>query len=183
MPVRLGQEFHAYGTMMEGHITRYKRVLDDLKVLGIGGTAVGTGLNAHPKYRFMICRELSKELKTDAHLRARSLMAAMQSMSPFVAMSGTLRNMSLDIVKICNDLRLLASGPKTGLAEIELPACQPGSSIMPAKVNPVMPEMLTMVCFQVMGNDQAIAYCSQAGQLELNIMMPLIAFANIMMSL
>jgi len=92
------------------------------------------------------------------------------------------RNLSLDLVKICNDLRLLASGPKTGLSEIELPACQPGSSIMPAKVNPVMPEMLTMVCFQVMGNDQSIAYASQGGQLELNVMMPLIAF-DIMMSL
>jgi len=181
VPVRLGQEFTAYGNILETHIVRYRRVLEDLKVLGIGGSAVGTGLNAHPKYRFMVAEELGKALKMKFTV-AEDLMAAMQSMSPFVAMSGVLRNMSLDLVKICNDLRLLSSGPKTGIAEIELPACQPGSSIMPAKVNPVMPEMLTMVCFQVMGNDQTIAYCSQAGQLELNVMMPVVAF-DIMMSL
>ncbi len=181
VPVRLGQEFRAYGDMIETHLVRYKRVLEDVKVLGIGGTAVGTGLNAHPRYRFLVADELSQALKTKFAI-AEDLLAAMQSMSPFVAMSGVLRNLSLDLVKICNDLRLLSSGPKTGIAEIDLPACQPGSSIMPAKVNPVMPEMLTMVCFQVMGNDQAIAYASQAGQLELNVMMPLIAF-NMMMSL
>ncbi len=181
VPVRLGQEFRAYGDMIETHVVRYKRVLEDVKVLGIGGTAVGTGLNAHPRYRFLVAEELSKALKTK-FTNADDLLAAMQSMSPFVAMSGVLRNLSLDLVKICNDLRLLSSGPKTAISEIDLPACQPGSSIMPAKVNPVMPEMLTMVCFQVMGNDQAIAYASQAGQLELNVMMPLIAF-NLMMSL
>ncbi len=181
VPVRLGQEFRAYATMMDTHIVRYKRVLEDVKVLGIGGTAIGTGLNAHPKYRFKVAEELSKALDVKFTV-ADDLLAAMQSMSPFVAMSGVLRNLSLDLVKICNDLRLLSSGPKTGISEIELPACQPGSSIMPAKVNPVMPEMLTMVCFQVMGNDQAIAYCAQGGQLELNVMMPLIAF-DLMMSL
>ena len=181
VPVRLGQEFRAYGNMMETHIVRYKRVLEDVKILGLGGTAVGSGLNADPKYRFLAAEELSKALKTKFTI-SDDLLAAMQSMSPFVAMSGVLRNLSLDLVKICNDLRLLSSGPKTGIAEIELPPCQPGSSIMPAKVNPVMPEMLTMVCFQVMGNDQAISYAAQAGQLELNVMMPLIAF-DMMMSL
>ncbi len=181
VPVRLGQEFSAYGHILETHIVRYKRVLEDIKVLGIGGTAVGTGLNAHPKYRFLVAEELGKALNMKFAV-ADDLLAAMQSMSPFVAMSGVLRNLSLDLVKICNDLRLLSSGPKTGISEIELPACQPGSSIMPAKVNPVMPEMLTMVCFQVMGNDQTIAYASQAGQLELNVMMPVVAF-DIMMSL
>src|SRR5439155_95963 len=173
--------FRAYGNVLDTHIVRYKRVLEDIKMLGIGGSAVGTGLNAHPKYRFMVAEELGKALNMKFTI-AGDLLAAMQSMSPFVAMSGVLRNMSLDLVKICNDLRLLSSGPKTGIAEIALPACQPGSSIMPAKVNPVMPEMLTMVCFQVMGNDQAIAYASQAGQLELNVMMPVVAF-DIMMSL
>ncbi len=181
VPVRLGQEFRAYGDMIDTHIVRYRRVLEDVKVLGIGGTAVGTGINAHPQYRFLVAEELSKALKTKFTV-ADDLLAAMQSMSPFVAMSGVLRNLSLDLVKICNDLRLLSSGPKTGISEIYLPSCQPGSSIMPAKVNPVMPEMLTMICFQVMGNDQAIAYSAQAGQLELNVMMPLIAF-DIMMSL
>ncbi len=180
VPVRLGQEFHAYATIIDQHITRYKRVLEDLKVLGIGGTATGTGLNAHPKYRFKVAEELSKALKVKFTC-ASDLFAAMQSMAPIVAMSGVLRNFALDLIKICNDLRLLSSGPRTGIHEIELPACQPGSSIMPGKVNPVMPEMLTMICFQVLGNDQSIAFCSQAGQLELNVMMPLIIF-NILMS-
>jgi len=181
VPVRLGQEFNAYATIVDQHITRYNRVLEDNKELGIGGTAAGSGLNAHPQYRFLLVEELSKALNVK-FTPAKDLFAAMQSMGPIVALSGVLRNLSLDMVKICNDLRLMASGPRTGIREIELPACQPGSSIMPGKVNPVMPEMLTMVCFQVMGNDQAIAYCSQAGQLELNIMMPLIAF-DILMSL
>ena len=180
VPVRLGQEFHAYATIIDQHVKRYKRVLEDLKVLGIGGSATGTGLNAHPQYRFRVAKELSKALKVDFTI-AHDLFAAMQSMSPIVAMSGVLRNFALDLIKICNDLRLLASGPRTGIHEIELPACQPGSSIMPGKVNPVMPEMLTMICFQVLGNDQSIAFCSQAGQLELNVMMPLIIF-NILLS-
>src|SRR5205814_692797 len=104
--------------------------LEDFKALGIGGTAVGTGLNAHPKARFLIAEELSKALKMKLSV-AEDLMAAMQSMSPFVAMTGTLRNLALDLVKICGDLRLLTSGPKTGLHEIALPPIQPGSSIMP----------------------------------------------------
>lgn len=180
VPVRLGQEFQAYASILSAHLGSCKRVLEDVKVLGIGGTATGTGLNAHPRYRFLVAEELSKAIKTRFSV-APDLFAAMQSMAPFVALSGALRNLALDLIKICNDLRLLSSGPRTGLGEIELPACQPGSSIMPGKVNPVMPEMLTMVCFQVVGNDQAIACASQAGQLELNVMMPLIAF-NLLMS-
>jgi aspartate ammonia-lyase len=180
VPVRLGQEFRAYATIVGVHITHLKQVLEESKILGIGGSATGTGLNAHPKYRFLVAQELSRALKTNFSI-APDLFAAMQSMSPFVAASGALRDLALDLIKICNDLRLLSSGPRTGLKEIELPACQPGSSIMPGKVNPVIPEMLTMVCFQVLGNDQAIAFASQAGQLELNVMMPLIAF-NLMMS-
>jgi aspartate ammonia-lyase len=128
---------------------------------------------------------IAKDLSTALHMKlsvADNLMAAMQSMAPFVAMSGTLRNLALDLVKICGDLRFLTSGPKTGIREIILPVIAPGSSIMPAKVNPAMPEMLMMVCYQVAGNDQAIAFASQAGQLELNVMMPLIAF-NLMTSL
>ena len=181
VPVRLGQEFRAYASIVESHIVRYKRVLEDLKVLGIGGTAVGTGLNAHPKARVLIAKELSKTLKMDFRI-ADDLMAAMQSMAPFVAMSGTLRNLALDMVKICGDLRFLTSGPKVGIREIALPPIAPGSSIMPGKVNPAMPEMLMMVCYQVAGNDQVIAFASQAGELELNVMMPLIAL-NLMTSL
>jgi aspartate ammonia-lyase len=181
VPVRLGQEFHAYASIIEMHIVRYKRVLEDFKTLGIGGTAVGTGLNAHPHARTLITQELSRALKLNLK-KADDLLAAMQSMSPFVALSGTLRNLGLDMVKICGDLRLFTSGPRTGLREIALPPIAPGSSIMPGKVNPAMPEMLMMVCYQVAGNDQAIAFASQAGQMELNVMMPLIVM-NIMTSL
>ncbi len=181
VPVRLGQEFQAYASILDSHILRYKRVLEDLKVLGMGGTAVGTGLNAHPQARFRIAESLSKELDFKLTI-ADDLMAAMQSMAPFVAMSGTLRNLGLDMVKICGDLRILTSGPKAGIREIALPPIAPGSSIMPGKVNPAMPEMVMMVCYQVAGNDQAIAFASQAGQLELNVMMPLISL-NLMTSL
>jgi aspartate ammonia-lyase len=181
VPVRLGQEFKAYASIVSQHVTRYERTLADLLVLGMGGTAVGTGLNAHPQARFKIAEDLSKTLNFKLTI-ADDLMAAMQSMGPFVAMSGVLRNLGLDLVKICGDLRFLTSGPKTGIREIALPAIGPGSSIMPGKVNPAVPEMLMMVCFQVAGNDQAIAMSSQAGQLELNVMMPLIAL-NLMNSL
>src|SRR5262249_21962707 len=159
-PVRLGQEFRAYASIVDMHIVRYKRVLEDFKALGIGGTAVGTGLNSHPKARFLIAAGLSEALKMKITM-AKEPIAAMPSMSPFVGMSGTLRNLGLDLVKICGDLRILTSGPKTGVSEIALPATQPGSSIMPGKVNPAVPEMLMMVCYQVAGNDQAIAFSSQ----------------------
>jgi len=174
VPVRLGQEFQAYSAIIDDHIRRYKRVLEDMTVLGIGGTAVGTGLNAHPKARFIIAEHLSEALGMKLTV-ANNLMAAMQSMASFVGMSGTIRNLGLDLVKICKDLRFLTSGPKAGIREIALPLIAPGSSIMPGKVNPAMPEMLMMVCYQVAGNDQAIAFASQAGELELNVMMPLIA--------
>jgi len=181
VPVRLGQEFQAYSNIVGDHIRRYKRLIEDFKVLGIGGTAVGTGLNAHPKARYLIAEELSRALEMKLTL-APDLMAAMQSMASFVGMSGTLRNLGLDMVKICRDLRFLTSGPKVGIREIALPPIAPGSSIMPGKVNPAMPEMLMMVCYQVAGNDQVIAFASQAGELELNVMMPLIA-SNLMTSL
>jgi aspartate ammonia-lyase len=175
VPVTLGQEFAAFAQITRDHRRLLAQAADELRSLGIGGSAAGTGLNTHPAYREMIVRTLSEQVGT--HLReAPDLMAAMQSMAPFVAVSSALRNLALDLVKIANDIRLLASGPMTGLAEIELPAVQPGSSIMPGKVNPVLAEMLDMVCFQVVGNDATIAMASQAGQLELNVMMPVIAF-------
>src|SRR6185295_17784236 len=175
VPIRLGQEFGAWASILDTHIQQIRHALEDCRQLGIGGTAVGTGLNAHPKARFMIIEELSRALGMPLK-PAKDLFSAMQSMGPFVSVSGALRNLAMDLVKICGDLRLLTSGPKTGIREIILPAIQPGSSIMPAKVNPAMPEMLMMVCYQIAGNDQAIAMASQAGQLELNVMMPLIAF-------
>jgi len=175
VPVRLGQEFHAYAHIVEGHARRLRQAVEELRILGIGGTAVGTGLNAHPAFRFRVIEELKRETGEEL-IPAEDLMAAMQSMAPFVAVSGAMKSFALDLIKICDDLRLMASGPLAGLAEIELPALQPGSSIMPGKVNPVMPEMLTMVCFQVIGNDMTIALAAAHGEFELNVMMPVIAF-------
>jgi len=179
VPVRLGQEFHAYAHIIEEHARRLRHATEELRVLGIGGTAVGTGLNAHPAFRFRLIEELKRETGEEL-IPAEDLMAVMQSMAPFVAFSGAMKNLALDVIKICDDLRLMASGPRAGLAEIELPALQPGSSIMPGKVNPVMPEMVTMVCFQVVGNDMTIALAAAHGEFELNVMMPVIAFDLLM---
>lgn len=173
-PIRLGQEFTGYSVCMKKNIERIERASEGLYELGIGGTAVGTGMNSHPLYRGMVIEELRKETGLD--LKAcDDLRESMQSMTPFVALSGGLKGISLDLIRIANDLRLLSSGPMTGLREIELPAVQAGSSIMPGKVNPSMAEMLNMVCFQVTGNDLTISMASQAGQLELNVMMPVIS--------
>src|SRR5205085_2877129 len=145
--------------------------------LGIGGTAVGTGINTAPGYRFAVVRELNGSVGGSKLFRpAEDLREPMQSQLPVVAVSAALRNLALELTRIVNDLRLLASGPHTGLAEIILPAVQPGSSIMPGKVNPSMLEAMNQVLFHIIGADTAIAYASQAGQLELNVMMPLMAF-------
>ena len=178
VPVRLGEGFRAWAQILSAHLTRIEQAEAELWVIGLGGSAVGTGLNTHPQYRQRVTHTLAKLLdkpfKTAPHL-----MAAMQSMAPFVNVSGTMRNLAQDGVKISHDLRLMDSGPKTGFKEIQLPPVQPGSSIMPGKYNPVMAEMTSMVCFQVMGYDTAIALAAQAGQLELNVMMPLIAYSLI----
>ncbi|GAB4323364.1 MAG: aspartate ammonia-lyase [Leptolyngbyaceae cyanobacterium] len=175
VPVRLGETFRAWAQILSEHMIRIETAAADLTLLGLGGSAAGTGLNTHPQYRFRVAEILSELI--DQPLRpAPHLMAAMQSMAPFVNVSGALRNLAQDCVKISHDLRLLDSGPKTGFKEIQLPPVQPGSSIMPGKYNPVMAEMTSMVCFQVMGYDAAIALAAQAGQLELNVMMPLIAY-------
>jgi aspartate ammonia-lyase len=174
VPIRLGQEFSAYAVSVGKHRGRLKAAADDLKELGIGGTAAGSGLNAHIRYSEEMAKQLSEQ--TGLQLTAtRNAFETMQSMAPFVGVSSALRNLALDMIRIANDLRLLASGPRTGFAEIELPPVQPGSSIMPGKVNPVLAEMLDMVCFHVIGNDTTVAMASQAGQLELNVMMPVIA--------
>ncbi|MBD1871470.1 aspartate ammonia-lyase [Cyanobacteria bacterium FACHB-471] len=175
VPVRLGENFRAWGQILTDHLTRMRTAAKDLTVLGLGGSAAGTGLNTHPQYRYRVAEILS-ELLGQPLQPAPHLMAAMQSMAPFVNVSGALRNLAQDCAKISHDLRLLDSGPKTGFKEIQLPPVQPGSSIMPGKYNPVMAEMTAMVCFQVMGYDAAIALAAQAGQLELNVMMPLIAY-------
>ena len=175
VPVRLGENFRAWEYILTGHQTRIQTAAQELAVLGLGGSATGTGLNTHPQYRFRVAEILSDYLQQPI-TSAPHLMAAMQSMAPFVAVSSSIRNLAQDLVKISHDLRLLDSGPKTGLKEIQLPPVQPGSSIMPGKYNPVMAEMTSMVCFQVMGYDSAIALAAQAGQLELNVMMPMIAY-------
>jgi aspartate ammonia-lyase len=181
VPIRLGQEFGGYATAIRKNAGRIARAAEELKEIGLGGTAVGTGLNAAPGYRKRVVEELSRV--TNQTLRAtEDYFEAMQSMSPFVALSSAVRTLATDVIRIANDLRLLSSGPNTGLAEVNLPAVQPGSSIMPGKVNPVIAEMTDMVCFQVMGNDLVIATAAQAGQLELNVMMPVISF-NLSMSL
>jgi len=175
VPVRLGEGFRAWAHILTDHQRRLHYAAEDLMQLGLGGSAAGTGLNTHPRYRQRVA-EILGELIQKPLKPAPHPMAAMQSMAPFVNVSGCLRNLAQDCAKISHDLRLMDSGPKTGLKEIQLPPVQPGSSIMPGKYNPVMAEMTSMVCFQVMGYDSAIALCGQAGQLELNVMMPLIAY-------
>ncbi len=180
-PVRLGQEFAAWGHTVERNRDRIGRSADDLRDLGIGGTAVGTGLNAEPQYPALIIKHL--RAITGLELReGKDRVQLMQSMGDPAAFSGALRTYAADLGKIASDLRLLASGPRTGFAEISLPAVQPGSSIMPGKVNPSIPEMVNQVCFQVIGNDVTVATAAEAGQLELNVMMPVIAH-NLLMSM
>jgi len=175
VPVRLGQEFLGYAVSLKKHRERTLQASESCKELGIGGTAAGTGLNAHPNYRPMMVKALSAQLNFDFRM-AEDYFEAMQSLRPMVDLSGAVRNLAQDLLRIANDLRLLSSGPKTGLAEISLPPVQPGSSIMPGKVNPVMAEMLDMVCFQVIGCDTTVLLAAQAGQLELNVMMPVVAW-------
>ena len=181
VPVTVGQEFAAYGKSLEKARIAIEQAAQEFKVLGIGGSAAGTGLNSDPRYRFRMVEVLS-DLVGDELKAGDDLFEAMQSMRPFSAFSGALRSLALELIRIANDLRLLSSGPATGLDEIVLPPVQPGSSIMPGKVNPVMAEMLNMVCFQVIGHDTTVAMAVQAGQLELNVMMPVIIH-NILSSL
>ncbi len=175
VPIRLGQEFGAYAKAIERDAERIQYAAEGLSRLGIGGTAVGSGLNAHPDYHRQMASKLS-ELTTLKLIESDNLFESMQSMADATAFSASLRTLALTLIRIANDFRLLSSGPTTGLDEIRLPAVQPGSSIMPGKVNPVMAEMLDMAMFQVIGCDVTIALASQAGQLELNVMMPVIAY-------
>ena len=180
-PVRLGQEFTAYGHTIERNRERIARAADDLRDLGIGGTAVGTGLNAEPQYPALMVKHL--RAMTGLELReGKDRIQLMQSMGDAAGFSGAVRTYAVDLGKIASDLRLLASGPRTGFAEILLPPVQPGSSIMPGKVNPSIPEMVNQVCFQVIGNDVTVTAAAEAGQLELNVMMPVIAH-NLLISM
>ncbi|HEY4901784.1 MAG TPA: aspartate ammonia-lyase [Terriglobales bacterium] len=174
VPMRLGQEFTAYA----GAITRAKKSIEQqselLRELGLGGSAVGTGINTHPDYREKAVANLAR-ISGQKLTPVDDMRYAMQSNLAMASVSSALRNLALEVIRISNDLRLLSSGPNTGLAEIVLPALQPGSSIMPGKINPVMAELAAMVSFQVVGYDTAVALAVQAGQLELNVMMPTMA--------
>lgn len=175
VPVRLGQEFGAYARSVERNRQKIVESASGLMRLGIGGTATGTGLNAHPEYHHRMVKTLSR-LTNLSLSESDNLFESMQSMADLVHFSGAMRTLAQDLTRIANDIRLLSSGPSTGLDEIRLPAVQPGSSIMPGKVNPVLAEMLNMAMFQVMGNDVTILMAGQAGQFELNVMMPIIAY-------
>ncbi|MBI5068367.1 MAG: aspartate ammonia-lyase [Deltaproteobacteria bacterium] len=174
-PIRLGQEVSGWAAALRAAAARVEGSLRELREIGLGGTAVGTGLNAHPRFARLALAEL--RLLTGAPLRlAPNGFYAMQSLAPFAALSASLRVTALELLRIGGDIRLLGSGPATGLGELRLPAVQPGSSIMPGKVNPSMAEMLAMVCHQLVGLDAAIGSATAAGQLELNVMMPLVAW-------
>ena len=174
-PIKFSQEFSGYASAVSKAAEKIRSASSALKELGIGGTAVGTGLNTHPDYAQKIIRELREITGLDVRA-ASNCFEAMQSNAPVAEVSGAVKVLAIELIRIANDLRLLSSGPKTGLAEITLPAVQPGSSIMPGKVNPVMAEMLNMVCFSVIGNDLTITMASQAGQFELNVMMPVMQY-------
>jgi aspartate ammonia-lyase len=174
MPIRLGQEFAGWAGSLERGARRVREAADYLLDLGIGGTAVGTGVNAEPVYADRMVDALRSLTMLPLRVGADRVQL-MQSMGDAAGVSAAWRTLALDLGKIASDLRLLASGPRTGLDELRLPAVQPGSSIMPGKVNPSIPEMVNQVVFQVMGHDATIAAASEHGQLELNVMMPVIA--------
>ncbi|HXU81020.1 MAG TPA: class II fumarate hydratase [Polyangia bacterium] len=176
VPIRLGQEFSGYAAQLAATIARVERALPSLCELALGGTAVGTGLNADPKFAPQVIARLAAQ--TGLPLRqAPNLFEALAARDGLVEASGALRAAAVSLTKVANDVRWLASGPRCGIGEIHLPDLQPGSSIMPGKVNPVMCEMLLMVCAQVIGNDATVAWGGAAGNFELNVMIPVIAYA------
>jgi aspartate ammonia-lyase len=181
MPIRLGQEFAAYAGTIGRNLRRIEEAADYLRDLGIGGSAVGTGVTVEPEYPALMIENLKKISGLELRV-GKDRIQLMQSMGDAAAFSAQLRVLALELSKISSDLRLMVSGPRTGLDEIRLPAVQPGSSIMPGKINPSIPEMVNQVCFQVVGNDTCVAISAEHGQLELNVMMPVIAY-NVMQSM
>jgi len=181
VPVTIGQEFSAYASALRNAAGQLRERQKNLYELALGGTAAGTGANAHPRYKQLAIAELQK--MTGFPLKpAKNTFEALQSCRPVQTVSSALKELALELIRVANDLRLLSSGPTTGLAEIALPPVQPGSSIMPGKVNPVMAECLDMVAFQVVGNDLTVAFAVQAGQLDLNVMTPVIMY-NVLFSI
>jgi aspartate ammonia-lyase len=182
VPMTYGQTFSAWARAIEKDIVEMEKSLDCVREIGIGGTATGSGITAHPKFREMIVEELNKGTEPSLGLRmAKDPIEMAQDMNDFTTLSAALRRYAITLNRIANDLRLLVSGPKGGIAELIIPEVEPGSSIMPGKINPSVPEAVNMVCWQVMGNDQAVTLAAQSGQLELNFGTPLIAH-NILQS-
>jgi fumarate hydratase, class II len=180
-PIRLGQEFQGYAGQIERGIARMRHAQNELSEVALGGTAVGTGVNTHPGFAGLVCRRLSEidgviVRETSNHFQAQS------TLDNIVEASGALNTLAVSLMKIANDIRWLGSGPRAGIGEIDLPAVQPGSSIMPGKVNPVIAESVTMVCAQVMGNHTTITIAGQSGNFEINVMMPVTAY-NLLQSI
>jgi aspartate ammonia-lyase len=174
VPMTLGQEFSTYAVMLGEDEERLKEAAALIREINLGATAIGTGINAHPQYASLVCRRLS-ELTGIALVTSPNLVEATQDAGAFVQLSGVLKRVAVKLSKTCNDLRLLSSGPRAGLGEINLPSMQAGSSIMPGKVNPVIPEVVNQVAFEVIGNDVTVSFAAEAGQLQLNAFEPIIA--------
>ncbi|WP_220195105.1 class II fumarate hydratase [Ktedonospora formicarum] len=180
-PIRLGQEFLGYAGQIERGITRVRHAQSELSELALGGTAVGTGVNTHPEFAARVSRVLSSMNGVDVHETSNHFQAQ-STLDGIVEASGALNTLAVSLMKIANDIRWLGSGPRAGIGEIELPAVQPGSSIMPGKVNPVIAESVCMVCAQVMGNHTTITIAGQTGNFEINVMMPVTAY-NLLQSI
>jgi aspartate ammonia-lyase len=181
MPIRLGQEFAAYGGSIERGTRRVREAADYLRDLGIGGSAVGTGVTVEKEYPELMNKHLRSITGLDLRV-GKDRIQLMQSMGDVAGFSAAMRVLALDLSKIASDFRLMAMGPRTGIDELVLPAVQPGSSIMPGKINPSIPEMVNQVCFQVVGCDTTVSISAEHGQLELNVMMPVIAF-NVLLAM
>jgi len=174
VPMTLGQEFSTYAVMLEEDQQRLREAALLIQEMNLGATAIGTGINAHPDYAALACKHLS-EVTGISYITAGNLVEATQDAGAFVQLSGVLKRVAVKLSKVCNDLRLLSSGPRTGLGEINLPAVQAGSSIMPGKVNPVIPEVVNQIAFMVIGNDVTVSFAAEGGQLQLNAFEPIIA--------
>jgi aspartate ammonia-lyase len=181
VPMTLGQEFRAFATTISEDIERTHELVRLLREVNLGATAIGTGINTDPRYAALVVSELS-EISGEALVLAADLIEATSDTGAFVTFSGVLKRIAVKVSKICNDLRLLSSGPRAGLGEINLPPVQPGSSIMPGKVNPVIPEVVNQVAYQVIGNDLTVTFAAEAGQLQLNAFEPVITL-NILQSM
>jgi aspartate ammonia-lyase len=175
VPMTLGQEFEAYAVTVGEDIQRVREAQALLREINMGATAIGTGLNAHPDYALLVTAKLC-EITCIPVVKSFNLVEATQDTGAYVQLSGVLKRVAVKLSKICNDLRLLASGPRAGLGEINLPPMAPGSSIMPGKVNPIIPEVVNQVAFEVIGNDVTVTMAAEAGQLQLNVMEPVIAY-------